>query len=119
MIAVYKDLLTVAPKLNKVIQGKQYWIGGRVPKPTSDLIVSTGDLIGTIRPWSKDDPENVGNDIGLHLTFLRSLNDLSTYTTAVQTTTKSQEKNSEKFVERPLGLFVFPCGSESPVRCLK
>lgn len=119
MVAVYKDLLTVAPRLNKLTQGRKYWIGGSIPKPTSNLVVSKGDLIGTIRSWGKDDPENVKNDIGLHLTFLRSLNDLTIYTDAVQKTTRSQENNSEKSVNRPLGLFVFPCGSESPVRCLR
>lgn len=108
MVVVYKDLLTVAPKLKTLALGREYWVRGRVPKPTSNLMVSTGDLIGTVRPWYKNDFENVKNDVGLHLTFLRSLNALSLFTTLIQ-----------KKVTRPLDLLVFPCGSESPVRCLK
>lgn len=87
---------------------KNIGIRGRIPRPTSSLVVSTGDLIGTIRPWNENDSDNIKDDVGLHLTFLRSLNDLSTYTTQIQ-----------KRGIRPLGLFIFPCGSESPVRCLK
>ena len=110
-VVIYKDLLTVDAKLRKLQSGKLY-VAGKTP--ISRINVSTGDLIGTIRPWHKDDPIN-DKDVGLHITFIY-LKYIQDYKDYLGLTDNQREKRNLYYF--PLEKLIAPCSEESPVRCL-
>ena len=111
-VVVYKDLLSVDIKLKKLEIGRLYLRG---TTPTSKVTISTGDLIGTVRPWAAEDSINK-QDVGLHLTFiyLKYLND---YKTNLGLTDAQREKR--QMFSFPVEKLIAPCSEESPVKCLK
>lgn len=111
IVVVYKDMRQVDAKLRKLKQGQLYLIGN---KPTSNIFVKTNDLIGTIRPWYKDDDQNIKNDVGLHLTFIK-LQNIQDYKDHLRKNSRDKVSNPQPF---PLEKLIFPCGDESPVRCI-
>lgn len=110
-VVVYKDLLTVDAKLRKLQLGKLYLAG---LNPTSRVKVTASDLIGTIRPWHKDDTINK-SDVGLHITFVY-LKYILDYKEFLGLTSSQRERR--KAYNFPLEKLIAPCSPESPVRCL-